>query len=158
MKTALLVFFCFMFLYCSAQEMIEDSLHINKIHNILIATSKSDFKQAVVENITAKSDELNCIFKIVELKELNDKALENYNAVIILNSIKIGRMSRHVRKFFKNLDEIHRKKIIIINTAKTDWKLKEDDIYAITSASKDEKADTVSDSVFLKIKEIIQIP
>lgn len=138
--------------------MTEDSLHVSKIHNVLIATSKGDFKQAVVENITAKSDELNCIFKTIKLKELNDEVLEKYNAVIILNSIKAGRMSRHIRKFFKNLDEAHRKKIILINTAKTDWKSKEDDVYAITSASKDENVDTVSDSVFLKIKEIIQIP
>lgn len=155
MKTALLVFVCFIVSYCNAQEMTEDSLHINKIHNVLIATSKGDFKQAVVEKIATRTDEMNCKFMIVELKELNNEALENYNALIILNSIKAGRMSRHVRKFFKNLDESHREKIILINTAKKGWKSKEDSIYAITSASKIEKTETITDSVTNQLKRIL---
>jgi len=155
MKKMLLVFFCFIILNCYTQEMTEDSLHISKINNVLIATSKGDFKQTIVDKITARTDELNCTFKIVKLRELNDETFENYDAIIILNSIKVGRMNKHVRKFFKNLYEAHRKKIILVNTAKKDWKSKEDGIYAITSASKMEYTEAMTDSVTNQLKRIL---
>lgn len=161
MKIRLLFVFIILFIIFKvfAQGEVQDSVQVVEKYHILIATSKSDFKQTLVEKITAKSDELNCESKIVKLKELNTEPVEKYDVIIILNSIWVFRMNKNVRKFFKNLDEIHRSKIILISTAQDrGWKIKEQGIFAITSASREEKVDTVTDSVFLKIKEILQIP
>ena len=157
------LFFMILILFCIlkvfAQDEVQDSVQVVEKYNILIATSKSDFKQAVVEKITTSLNELNCKSKIVKLKELKTEPVENYDVIIILNSIWVFRMNKNVRKFFKNIEEIHRSKIILISTAQDKgWKTKEQGIFAITSASRDKKVDTVADSVLSKIKEILQIP
>ena len=138
------------------EEIITDSVEVQESYKILVSTSKIDFKNAVVEKLITKLEHTNCSCTKTKLKALKEVDSFDYDVIVILNSIWAWSLNGKVKKFLKNIEDNERAKVILINTAgDEDYKTKEKDIYAITSASKIEKADLIVDKIFQKIKEML---
>ena len=51
---------------------------------VLIATQKSEFKQAVLHEIRSILENNSCYIKVIDVKKLPNESTEGYHAVIIL--------------------------------------------------------------------------
>ena len=126
---------------------------------ILIATERSEFKDAVVQKIVAKSEEEGWFVKATDLRELPEEPTAEYQAVAIVNTCKAGRLSRHVRKVLDVADEQARGKMILLTTAgDEDWQANVPGVDAITSASKEGKADAVAEIMIEKVNARLASP
>lgn len=156
----ILVLLNFLFLVCVttyAEQVEIDSSNIISKHKILIASQKSKFKEAVVEKVRASLYTMDCFVNSIDLKHLRDESTEDYDAIVILNTIWARRLNGKVRKFFKNINENERYKVILISTAKgEDWKTKEEGLFAITSASKINEVEAIANLIIARITTIIE--
>ena len=119
---------------------------------VLIATQESQFKESVVNKVIEELEGDEVYIEVVDLKALSQKPPERYEAVVILNEYQFFRLNHHVREYLKNADEEEKKRIILITTAGSPHRMREvTEVDAISSASKPERADTVSETILQKV-------
>jgi len=119
---------------------------------VLIATQESQFKESVVNKVIEELEGDEVYIEVVDLKALSQKPRERYEAVVILNEYQFFRLNHHVREYLKNADEEEKKRIILITTAGSPHRMREvTEVDAISSASKPERADTVSETILQKV-------
>ena len=123
---------------------------------VLIATQKSEFKDAVISKVKAELENNKCTVKLIELKDVLKEPAENYNAIILVNTCMAGQIEGKVKKFLKKLSDADKKKVLLFTTAGgEDWIPKGTGVDCITSASKIAKADTVVLVIIAKVKSIL---
>jgi hypothetical protein len=125
--------------------------------SVLIATEKSEFKQAVVLDVTNRlaSGSVSC--RVVGLKELAGVSAADYKAVVILNEVWAWRLRGEVRAFMKKLSPEQRNKIILVSTAgDAKWKTKEEGIHAMTSASTVPSQKKVADFIMAETANLLK--
>jgi hypothetical protein len=122
---------------------------------ILIATQKSNFKQAVVQEIRDTLENNSCYLKVIDVKRLPYETTAGYNAIIILNKCMAGRPDPRVESFVDNVPE--KEKIIILTTGRLDsWKPESPRVDAMTSASVMTQSTVLGQSLAGKALEIIR--
>jgi hypothetical protein len=125
---------------------------IGSERRVLIATQESQFKEAVINRVIEELEGDEVYIEVVDLKALSQKPRERYEAVVILNEYQFFSLHHHVRKYLKDADEEEKKKIILITTAGSPHRVREvTEVDAISSASKPERADTVSETILQKV-------
>jgi len=125
---------------------------------VLIATEESQFKKAVVSKVTEALEKHSCSVKVTDLEKLSDESIQNYQAIVIINTCRVSQLNKHVRKFLKKVNEDEKKKIILLTTAKREaWKPKEAEVDAITSASKMNKVDSIAETIIKKICILLEL-
>ena len=122
---------------------------------VLIATQKSEFKQAVLHEIRSILENNSCYIKVIDVKKLPNESTEGYHAVIILNECMAGRPDPRVESFID--DATQKEKLIVLTTGRLDnWKLESPRVDAITSASVMTQAATTGQSLAGKALKIIR--
>ncbi len=111
---------------------------------MLIASRKSKFRIALVENMENhfKSSNINC--KIIGLKQLSEENASDYNVIVLINTCMAWEMDRNVKKFLNHYQN-HHNVIVLTTSSSGKWlpKKKELKYDAISSASKMVKVDNI---------------
>jgi hypothetical protein len=122
--------------------------------NVLIATQRSEFKEAVVSRIVEELEKDLCYVRVIDLKQLKREPATDYDAVVVMNTCKAWSMSRAASKFVKSFPD--KERVVLLTTAGgEDWKPKGVEVDAITSASKEQKADPVADAIVVRVRKIL---
>jgi len=123
---------------------------------VLIATQKSRFKGEVVSEIKkALGDNVKYI-KVVDVKWLPNESVDNYRAIVILNTCMVGRPDPRVESFIDNIQD--KKKLVVLTTGRLDsWKPESPEVDAITSASTMSKSGVVARTIADKVLAIIEV-
>lgn len=123
---------------------------------VLIAVQKSEFKDAVAKSVVDSVQKMDIKADIINLKNLQVKTASDYNAIVILNTVRAWQLNSKARKFLKKIEPQARGKVILISTAAgEDWLTKEKGVHAVTSASKIEKLGEVSEFIIENLMEIL---
>ena len=121
---------------------------------ILIATQKSDFKQAVIREIRNTLENNYSYLKVIDVKKLPYESTTEYHAVIILNECMAGRPDPRVESFVDDARE--KEKIIVLTTGRLDsWKPESPLVDAITSASVMSRATIIGQTLAEKALDIV---
>lgn len=121
---------------------------------VLIATQRSEFKEAVVSRIVEDLEKDLCYVKVIDLKQLKMDSATDYDAIVVVNTCKAWRLTGGASKFVKEFSD--KDKIVLLTTAGgEDWKPKSVEVDAITSASKEQKADPVAEEIARKVRKIL---
>ena len=135
-------------------DTIESGDRATEQSRVLIATQKSDFKQAVIHEIRNILEKNSCYIKVIDVKKLPYEPTEGYHAVIILNECMAGRPDPRVESFIDEATE--KEKLIVLTTGRLDsWKLESPRVDAITSASVMTQAATIGQTLAQKALEVI---
>ena len=121
---------------------------------ILIATQKSGFKQAVLQEIRNMLENNSSYLKVIDVKKLPHESTTEYHAVIILNACMAGRPDPRVESFIDDARE--KEKIIVLTTGRLDsWKPASPRVDAMTSASVMSRATTMGQTLAGKALDMI---
>jgi menaquinone-dependent protoporphyrinogen IX oxidase len=124
---------------------------------ILIAAEKSEFKDAVLGRVAQTLEGRGAQVKRVDLSALAQEKVNDYDALVVANTIWAWHLRKDVRKFLAPLDDAQRGKVVLFSTAGDDgWKTKEKGVHAITSASKMAKADEVVSYIVGEVDAILK--
>ena len=124
---------------------------------VLIATQNSQFKGEVLSEIKKALGEDVSYIKVVDVKRLPNESVDQYSALVILNSCMAGRPDPRVESF---IDDIPNKgKLVVLTTGRLDsWKPDSPEVDAITSASNMSETDAVAREIADKVRVIINSP
>jgi hypothetical protein len=123
---------------------------------VLIATQRSEFKEAVVSRVVEDLEKDLCYVKVIDLKRLEDEPATDYDAIVVVNTCKAWRLTGDASKFVKAFPDKDR--VFLLTTAGgEDWKPKAVEVDAITSASKDQKADPVAEEIVSRVRKILDL-
>ena len=123
---------------------------------VLIATQNGIFKDSVMRTvIAALSDDSVCV-KVLPLGRLKDEVAENYQGIIIGNTVGLFGMSGTAKDFIRKWTDRERKRIVLFTTAfgKT-WRPKDLNVDCVTAASEMKDAPDVAGSIINKIRAVL---
>ncbi len=121
---------------------------------VLIATQRSEFKEAVVSRVVEGLKKDLCYVKVIDLKRLEDEPATDYDAVVVVNTCKAWRLTGGASEFVKAFPDKDR--VVLLTTAGgEDWKPKSVEVDAITSASKEQKTDPVAEEIVGRVRKIL---
>jgi len=123
---------------------------------LLIAMQKSDFKDAVVNNVVDGLERERVFIEIIDVSHLHTQKADAYNAILIVNNYRYFRINRDVRDFFKRAEQPVKEKIVLLTTAGNPGRVDEGlGVDAISSASEIESVQDVSDSIVQKLNALL---
>ncbi len=121
---------------------------------VLIATQRSEFKEAVVSRIAEDLEKDLCYVRVIDLKELEIDTATDFDAVVVVNTCKAWRLTGGASKFVKEFPD--KEKVVLLTTAGgEDWTPKAVKVDAITSASEEKKADPVAEDIVGRVRKIL---
>ena len=124
---------------------------------VLIVTQKSRFKGEVVSEIKKALGENVSYIKVVDVKRLPKESVDQYSAIVILNSCMAGRPDPRVESFIDDIPD--KKKLVVLTTGRLDsWKPDSPEVDAITAASTMSETDAVARTIVDKVRIIINSP
>ena len=123
---------------------------------VLIATQNSRFKGEVVSEIKKDLGDKVKYIKVVDVKWLPNESVDNYRAIVILNTCMAGRPDPRVESFIDNIP--NKQKLVVLTTGRLDsWKPESPEVDAITSASTMSEAGVMARTIADKVLAIIKI-
>jgi hypothetical protein len=123
-------------------------------NKVLIATQRSEFKEAVVSRVVEDLRADLCYVKVIDLKALKDEPATEYDAVVVVNTCKAWSLTRGASRFVKNFED--KEKVVLLTTAGGgDWMPKSAGVDSITSASKSQKVDPLADEIVGRVRKIL---
>ena len=121
---------------------------------VLIATQNSQFKGEVLSEIKKALGEDVSYIKVVDVKRLPNESVDQYIAVVILNSCMAGRPDPRVESFIDDIPD--KGKLVVLTTGRLDsWKPDSSEVDAITAASTMSETDAVARTIADKVRVII---
>ena len=124
---------------------------------MLIATQNSQFKGEVLSEIKKALGENVSYIKVVDVKRLPKESVDQYSAIVILNSCMAGRPDPRVESFIDDIPD--KGKLVVLTTGRLDsWKPDSSEVDAITAASTMSETDAVARTIADKVRVIINSP
>lgn len=124
---------------------------------ILLTSKKSEYKQVLIADLTAKMEPLGYYIKITGLNKLKKEKLEDYSALIILNDCEMGNLNLNVAKYLSKLDKSQNSKVILFTTAGSPDEWAPDfEVHAITTASEESNIPQMSAQILARVALIAQ--
>jgi hypothetical protein len=123
---------------------------------VLIATQNGIFKDSVIRMvIAALSDDSVCV-KVLPLGRLTDEVAENYQGIIIGNTVGLFGMSGTAKGFIRKCTNGERKKIVLFTTAfGNTWRPKDLKVDCVTAASEMKDVPDVAGNIINKIRAVL---
>lgn len=128
---------------------------------VLIATETSRFKEALATQVaeTLCQDRQPLLVKRIDLNRLAAEPIQNYQAIVLINSCRAWRPSSAVREFLKSVNDADKKKLVVLTTANSgECDLKVDGVDAISAASKRTGISAVSQTVVDMVRARLAAP
>lgn len=123
---------------------------------VLIANQGSEFKDAVVEKLLDDMRESSISFTVQKLNTLGRVKPEEWDAVVILHTVKIGSINKNVERFFNRIDD-YSKVIVCTTCGDKDMVSEKYGIDSITAASKEEEVSTLTQQVEKRLQNMLGI-
>jgi hypothetical protein len=142
---------------CAPQPIVTSTIGaLDSKNRLLIATQKSEFKEAIVSKVVKAFEGNNIFIEVIDLATLPNTQTDNYKAIVILNEYKFFQINRNAKKFIKGIDDNDRKKIVLLTTAGSPrLMVKGSEVDAISSASKMADTSTISNLIIQKVDSIL---
>jgi hypothetical protein len=122
---------------------------------VLIAMQGGQFKDSVITVVKSVLENESFCVKIISLGRLKDEIVENYKALVIVNTCHMGNINGGVAKYLKKLSIQDKKKVVLFTTTGGDgWRPKQTDVDCVTAASKLINAQSVADSIITKTRAV----
>ncbi len=122
--------------------------------NIVIAGDSSKFKDDIRKKVIEKYKR-QCNISVVNINKLKTIRLDNYDAVIIMDTyMMLSMFNRSVKKYINSLKD-KGKVVLFMTTGDPDSDFSYRNVDAITSASKRQNIDNVVKDITAKIDTII---
>jgi len=121
---------------------------------VLIATESSHFKEAIVAEVAEKlcQGKQPLLVKRIDLNRLAAEPIQNYQAIVLINSCRAWRPSSAVRDFLKKQSDADKKKLVVLTTANSgECNLNVAGVDALSAASKRTGIAAVSQAVVDKL-------
>ena len=119
---------------------------------VLIAGSKSDFKNALVAKVVKELNDRKITSAIVPLKQLKELDESKYDLLVLISSCIAFKPAPQVKKFLKKVK--NKEKIIVVTTVGNEkWGPKNLEVDAITTASTIVKVDEIANELVIKVVE-----
>jgi len=125
-------------------------------NKILIASRKSEFKNAIVMKIQEAFLEKAVYIRIIGVENLKNEDAKQYSAVLIINTCMGWKIDRKVEAFLNKYGELN--SIIVLTTSDGGDILpdiKGRQIDAISSASVKERIDPIAEDIITKIDKLL---
>ena len=129
--------------------------HFQKINkSILIASEKSDYKNQLVKMLSETLKKKGFYIKVIDVTydsaPIDSVKIDDWKSIIIINSIKAGRLNWYVENFIvsNNLDS----KIVLINISDSGDAKTDHNIDAITTASNMNQIETIKDLILDRVE------
>ncbi len=130
-----------------------DSFAINspELNNrILIASQGSSFKNALVSDIIKKLKSDSTYIKIIDVSHLNEIEESQWQSIIIINTCIADKLNSTVIQFMNQLKNVN--PVVLFATAGDGrWKPSNISVDAISSASRMNKIETISEEILNQI-------
>ena len=123
---------------------------------VLIATAGGMFKDSIM-NVVIRTlrDDSVCV-KILPLGRLESEIAENYQGIIIGNSVGLFGMSATAKGFIRKCTDRERRKIVLFTTAfKNTWRPKDLKVDGVTAASEMKDAVDVAGNIIKKMRAVL---
>ena len=101
---------------------------------VLIASQKSTFKESIINNLTQQLGEGKFFIEQIAVSKLSKIDRAEWDAIIILQAVKMGKINAHVKKYLDNSPSLN-KTILITTYGSGVPEIGDYDIDAITCAS-----------------------
>ena len=125
----------------------------NATSRVLIATTSTDFKDAVIEKVSKTLAEDDIYVKVIDLKTVDHEESETFDAIMLVSSLHYGTIDGYVSAFLSKSNTEEKSKIIIFTTSgEPDWKVENQKVDAISSASHSKNISPIANQVVEKIR------
>jgi hypothetical protein len=126
---------------------------------VFIAHQSGKFKDALLENVTDVFDAQTVSYVVAEVSALKKIDEDEYDAVVIIQYVKAGRINSNVRRY---LDKTKRMDRIVLVTTSGSGKVNTDawDVDGISTASEMSDLDKITQKVLSRLEQIlgVQLP
>ena len=127
----------------------------NSPTRVLIASSGSDFKKAMIKDVIKRLQPDKRFFKVVDLGELKKVKPIKFQAIAILNSAEMWKMDSNVRTFLDKYSKL--KKIVLLTTSgNSKWKTKKYKVDTISGASKQKHRPEMIKKLVARLRAILK--
>jgi hypothetical protein len=129
---------------------------IDSENRLLIATQKSEFKDAVVSKVAENFEKESVFIEVTDLSNLSQKPCEAYRAIVIVNAYRFFQINQDVKEYIEASCEADKKKIVLLTTAGSPHHINHQlDVDAISSASRMTSVDAVSNTIITKVQSLL---
>lgn len=126
---------------------------------VLIAAESSQFKNAVVTQVTQTLQADGHPVTIIELTRLATTPVHDYQAILLVNSCRAWRPSRELRDFLLRASDEDKKKLVVLTTANSEaCDLKVPSVDAVSAASRRTRVDDTSQAIINKLRARLKPP
>jgi len=158
--TAFMIFFiaCFFLWYAGGRpsegpEAASAGLD-EAVPRVLIASQKSEFKNAVVKHLEASLEERPVFYETVGISALGNVDEGEWDAIVIVQCVKMGTINGHVKSYLDRSQDLS--KVVLITTCQAgDPKTDAWDVDSITSASKMDEVEPVIEGALSQLDVIL---
>jgi hypothetical protein len=125
-------------------------------HKVLLASSKSDFKDAVISRIRQGLEGEDLYLKVIGLGDLEHEDATAYDAVIVINRCVAWGMDPDVDSFLERYDD-HENMIVLTTSGDGDWlpDMKGRNFDAVSAASKQAQVDETAGEIISKVRLLL---
>ena len=137
-----------------AEPMEVGSPEMNK--KILIATQGSEYKNLMVDTLTARLKGEDVYISVIDISGLKEINQEDWDAEIIIHTTEGYRLPEVVKEYLEkvdNPDEI----ILLITSGSGEWKPEECKVDVLTSASKVDDITEKANSIGEKVNSLLEV-
>jgi hypothetical protein len=156
LRCCILVLCCLAFFGCTLKtiDTMETGDKTSVKSRVLIATQNSEFKRTVVSEIKKALGDGLFYIKMLDIRWLPNEAVDDYDAIVILNRCMAGRPDPRVESFIDTVQD--QNKVIVLATGRLDsWKPESSAVDAMTSASTMSESAQIGRSIADKAMAII---
>ncbi|KPJ87025.1 MAG: hypothetical protein AMS17_09820 [Spirochaetes bacterium DG_61] len=121
---------------------------------VLIVSQSSEFKESVVAFLQEEMNESGIAFTVKGISALGNVREGEWDAIVILHAVKMGKINKHVRRYLDKIDDFNR--VIVLTTYGTkDPVPSKYGINSISAASKKEQVKTLTSDIKNRLQEIL---
>jgi hypothetical protein len=118
---------------------------------LLIASEFSEFKSAVIQQLTRDLNDDACYLKTIDIGVLGAEPAEAYDSIVILNSLKYFKINSNARSYLDQTPE-KQKFVMLVTTGKKGKTVAVDAIDAVSSASTLVNSEMVAGQMVTRIR------
>ncbi len=126
---------------------------LNATSRVLIATTSTDFKDAVIEKVSEKLAGDDIYVKVIDLKAVDHEESEKFCAIMLVSTLRYGDFDGYVSAVLGKSNTEEKSKIIVLTTSgESDWKAENLEVDTISSASYSNNISPIANQVAEKIR------
>jgi hypothetical protein len=121
---------------------------------VLIASQGSDFKNTLVESLTAYLDKKQTYVKVIDVTSLAKVNEDEWDALVFIHTTENWKLWSDVDEYLARTSDMNR--VILVTTSGSgDWKTDKYDVETITSASRQDELPVILPALRMKLNMLL---